>query len=76
MSKRERAATVALVTALVGVMDLNIPVRREERKTKSMCRSEGCCGYAQYDGGTKCGRHKGPRLPKPKPSPLGSFYCF
>ena len=60
MSKKEIAATAALVTALVGVMDLNIPglARREVRKTKSMCRSEGCNGYAQYDGGTKCRRHK------------------
>ena len=60
MRKRERAATAALVTALVGVMDLKGPgfERREEAKTKSMCRSEGCFGYAQYDGGTKCRRHR------------------
>ena len=76
--KRENAATAALVTALVGVMDLKGPgfERKEQTKTKSMCRSEGCFGYAQYDKGTKCRRHKGPRLPKHKTSPLGPFSSF
>ena len=55
---RKKLIAFATLGAVMTGMDATSLREREVRKTKSMCRSEGCNGYAQYDGGTKCRRHK------------------